>query len=302
MLSGYVIYLVLEKTRHPLDFLASRFTRLFPTYWFCLLLTYLVVVVAQLPHRQVPFTTMLWNLTMLQEFLGMKPVDGVYWTLACELAFYSFAFSLLFFRQLHRAEYLVVFFLAMVWGWAFFREPLALDISRKWQTFLLVHQAHFFGAGLMLYRLKHHGVSFPRLLLFLACFVTPVLTNPGQASNVATLGMAVFLLGVVGMLPFLRLKLFVFLGYISFPLYLVHQNIGYALIQKLTLSFGVNSNHAIVLTMASMIALATLISRYVEQPSMKWGRDYYASYLRPRLISEVSAPDLPLPVACVGNG
>ena len=34
IISGFVIFMTLEKTRRPTDFIVSRFSRLFSTYWF----------------------------------------------------------------------------------------------------------------------------------------------------------------------------------------------------------------------------------------------------------------------------
>lgn len=33
IISGFVIFMTLEKTARPLDFVVSRFSRLFPAYW-----------------------------------------------------------------------------------------------------------------------------------------------------------------------------------------------------------------------------------------------------------------------------
>jgi peptidoglycan/LPS O-acetylase OafA/YrhL len=38
IISGFVIFMTLEKTLRPMDFVVSRFSRLFPTYWVAIVL------------------------------------------------------------------------------------------------------------------------------------------------------------------------------------------------------------------------------------------------------------------------
>jgi len=109
MINGYLVYLILQKVEKPLDFVYSRFSRLYPTYWFCLIVTFLVVRWVQLPLRQVPTADFFWNFLMFQEVLGNANfVDGAYWTLTLEMAFYASMLALLLVQQLHRVEFLVL--------------------------------------------------------------------------------------------------------------------------------------------------------------------------------------------------
>ena len=77
MISGFVIFMTLNKTRYAVDFIVSRFSRLFPAYWVAIALTYSIVAVLGLPGKEVSVRDLLLNLTMFQEFLGAKHVDGV---------------------------------------------------------------------------------------------------------------------------------------------------------------------------------------------------------------------------------
>ncbi|TOO76409.1 acyltransferase, partial [Vibrio parahaemolyticus] len=65
IISGFVIFMSLERVKKPLDFIASRFTRLFPAYWIALIITTLVVYSFGLPGREVSLTSTVINFTML---------------------------------------------------------------------------------------------------------------------------------------------------------------------------------------------------------------------------------------------
>lgn len=290
MISGYLIYLILKKTEKPLDFIYSRFSRLYPTYWFCLIVTFLVVRWAQLPLRQVQTTDFYWNFLMFQEVLGNANfVDGAYWTLTLEMVFYASMFALLVFRQLHRVEFLVLAWVLMPLCFSQFGLPECIDSSHTWRSLLMIDYSHYFGAGIMIYRLRNDRVTVFRSLLLAGCLAVPLLTIPAPENWLSLLGMVVFIVAALQAFPPLRWKVLVFLGSISYPLYLLHQNIGYAIIRYLNQSLGINSNLAILAAFAAVVLSAIAVSRLVEQPSLRFLRKLYNQKLRPLIIRGADA-------------
>ncbi len=85
MISGYVIFMTLQRTQRGLDFAISRFSRLYPAYWAAMLITTMVVYLSGIPQLQVPIKDFFGNLAMLP--IGFEFVDTVYWTLVVELFF-----------------------------------------------------------------------------------------------------------------------------------------------------------------------------------------------------------------------
>ena len=49
IISGFVIFMTLEKTSRPMDFVLSRFSRLFPAYWVAIILTLSITHLLGLP-------------------------------------------------------------------------------------------------------------------------------------------------------------------------------------------------------------------------------------------------------------
>jgi peptidoglycan/LPS O-acetylase OafA/YrhL len=66
IVSGYVIFMTLHRTREPMDFVVSRFSRLFPAYWAAVVLTFLVTTLLGLPGKQVAVAQALVNLLALR--------------------------------------------------------------------------------------------------------------------------------------------------------------------------------------------------------------------------------------------
>lgn len=85
VISGFVIFMTLDKSTSAADFVVSRFSRLFPAYWVCLVCTYVGVDLSGLPRFHYPLADFAANFTMVQQALGFSHIDGVYWTLQLEL-------------------------------------------------------------------------------------------------------------------------------------------------------------------------------------------------------------------------
>ena len=94
MISGFMIFMKLARTRSALDFAVSRGSRLFSVFWVAILLTQTVVWCAPLPGLPVSWRDAMWNLTMLAQPLRVPMVDVVNWSLVIELAFYALMLAL----------------------------------------------------------------------------------------------------------------------------------------------------------------------------------------------------------------
>ncbi len=116
IISGFVIFMTLERTKGTADFLVSRFSRLYPVFWASVVLTYVVVAVFGLPGAEVRPRDAALNLAMFHEWAGIPSVDGVYWTLAVELKFYLLMFAIFFAGLLRRAEAFVAVWLGLAIG------------------------------------------------------------------------------------------------------------------------------------------------------------------------------------------
>jgi peptidoglycan/LPS O-acetylase OafA/YrhL len=47
IISGFVIFMSLERTKSSLDFIVGRFSRLYPAYWTAVILTFTIVTVTR---------------------------------------------------------------------------------------------------------------------------------------------------------------------------------------------------------------------------------------------------------------
>jgi peptidoglycan/LPS O-acetylase OafA/YrhL len=279
VISGFVIFMTLDRCRSTGEFAVSRFARLFPAYWCAVLLTSVVAWLAAPqwdPGLPSP-ATLAVNFTMLQRFFMVPEVDNSYWTLAIELSFYVAMALLFLFGRLRQVE---KFCLAWIGAAALARLVLEIVGERRnlgpISSITGVFYGQFFILGMMIYR--HSRGEATRLtwaVTAAACALSLFgggpysLHTPGADYFLATLivGGLVFL-AVSGRVSVLRWAPLVMLGEISYPLYLVHQRIGVVVLRAAP-DLGVPSHWQTALALLITVGLAVLIHRLIEVPGRR---------------------------------
>lgn len=145
--------------------------------------------------------------------------------------------------------------------------------------------AHLFVIGILLYRI-HTGHRTWSVFGLLGFALSLSLFGPHWAFKAlplpAYVGMivgftALVWLAVDGGLRILRMRLLQFLGRISYPLYLIHQAAGFAIIHRLEAS-GVTANLAVCIAIGVAIGLASAVTYFVEWPARRQLRRLFAAY------------------------
>lgn len=270
VVSGFVIFMSLGNARSATDFAASRFARLFPAYWAAVLLTATTLATGGLPDRTLTLLPTLFNLTMLQEFFGIRHIDGVYWTLSRELVFYAGIGLLLIFRQTARTHLLIGCLLALqaAISIAVHASLIALPGPHA-PSLLLYPYFHLFAAGIALYGIHRLTSSRRDWLLLAATLVCELLLPRPDGGNLGHLivlsSIGAVWMATTGRLQWLVNRPLLWLGSISYALYLIHQNIGYWLIHRLT-SAGWTLPGASLAALLLALAIAHALRNLVEEP------------------------------------
>ena len=285
MISGFVIFMTLEKTKRPFDFVVSRFSRLYPSYWVAVILTFTLVKIFQLPLvlGQVSIKEALVNLTMFHEWFNMHNVDRVYWTLTVELSFYILMLIVFLRKGLKYIEilglgWLVIMIISSRLFWyGHIHMPMFIRHT------LLLNYGHLFFAGILFYHLKTNGNSWHRHVALLLCLATGYLVRKNFADIYLDAGFfVVFYLFIYGYLSWIVIRPLVFLGGISYSLYLIHEYIGFIMIRYLY-SIKLNAWFCFLLPTILCVLLATIITYCVEKPAIKFIRQGYSKFRTRRL-------------------
>jgi peptidoglycan/LPS O-acetylase OafA/YrhL len=280
IISGFVIYMTLAKTKKPMDFVVSRFSRLYPAYWCAALVTFVIVRTCGLPELQVGVKELLVNLTMLQRYFGVKHVDSSYWTLTYELGFYVMMLGLFCLKWLKRPLLISAAFLTFQSAVIILVMAKVLVVPSVVGKILLLSYGHQFACGIVFYQI-YKGVRnywvhlIPLWALANEYFMPKMLYGQiDPSAPVMLLFVAVFYLFVFGRLKWICWGGLAFLGSISYTLYLIHQRIGYVVIQN-GYSQGFNPFVSIGLAICVAIGLAVAITYIVEKPSLRLLRNWY---------------------------
>jgi peptidoglycan/LPS O-acetylase OafA/YrhL len=260
-ISGFAIFFTLERIRTVADFLINRFARLYPAYLVAMLLTLGVEYLARVSQLLIGPGAILANFTMLQGFAFLPEVDGAYWTLTVEIAFYFCMLSIWKWTGLRRLEPVLA-------GWLMLRWLYALwpGMPERIVMLLVLRYLPFFIIGILSYRVwagqRRWRDQAPHATLALLSIAT---VDSWDITLAGLILLAVFAALIAGRLRFLRFPPLVWMGGISYSFYLIHQHVGFVVMLKMA-DAGYNPWAGFAAAFAVALALGTIINRAVERP------------------------------------
>lgn len=286
MISGFVIFMSIQKVRRGIDFVINRVSRLYPTYWTAVLFMFVLLVISSFFREDINipwvFVKTLANLTMFQLYLGIPDLDGPYWTMIIEMLFYI---SILLLFQLKWLRYIrligATVAAATVLFVTFFDDrELTITIL---EYFPLLQFVPLFLAGIVFYKIytERTGliVNYALLVFCLTCQLL-LFSYAGRSRYFMTqeeyavpliLYFVLFMMFINGKLRFIVNPVTLFLGKISFALYLMHQYLSVGIIipffhDKLGINFYVV---AVFINLPIVIGIAAFVTYKIEMPWSK---------------------------------
>jgi peptidoglycan/LPS O-acetylase OafA/YrhL len=284
LISGFVIPMVLDKTGSPLDFAVARFSRLYPCYFIAVVFNGLLLTHFQAPSKKLVMTwpVFLANLTMLQAWLGFDNIDAAFWFLSPELAFYVIVFVFLLFNKMKYIEVVGLGGLILVVLNARYGSfgPISIPAVIIYSKMLCFWE--YFLAGILFYNLKSKGDVWWRHAGLALCFIVQNIISDDIYSILCfSFCLLVFYSFIYGKLYWIAQKPLLFLGTISYSLYLIHQNMGLIIIRYLYKA-GMNEWLRLIIPTAISIVAATLMTYLIERPATKCIRIKYAQWRQNR--------------------
>jgi peptidoglycan/LPS O-acetylase OafA/YrhL len=281
IISGFVIFMTLERTRSLGDFLFSRFARLWPAFVASLVVTVLVCAVLEDSAPPQDAWTLLINLTMTPDLWGARTFDGSYWSLLYELSFYALSGAVWFLVRPRAPEPACAAWLlaslALRWNSDWVSAPV-IQLTATWYCQL-------FAIGIMLFRIRAgRATLLTWVVLILALTIAAIGPHavldplPGRIYVVLIAAFAYLVWFAAAPRAGARFpRPLLFLGRISYPLYLVHQEMGLTAIARLE-ALGFAPDAAVLAATAQSLLVAWAISVSVEYPAQAWLRARYRAW------------------------
>jgi len=269
VISGFVIFMTLQNTKTTGQFAVSRFARLYPAYWFSVLLSFVLFSIPFIFNNQIQpsfhvseifIPQFLINLTMFQSYFGIEHIDGAYWTLSVELFFYIVMLIVFASKKMKYIEIVGWIYILLLFIDHRFLKIAHLDYMRYGLYFLV---------GILYYNIYKEGLQWKKVSQYFLIFVTLYLNLHYFYHDNIERSIVVLIYGVFALLSFHKLEwfrfpIFVFLGQISYSTYLLHENIGSICFNILSLIGIENLWVKILITAFVVIMLAYFSFRLFE--------------------------------------
>ena len=282
VLSGFVIAFSANQSSVS-AFISNRFLRLFPVALVCATISFLVSIIISLKSPDSLFQE--YVRTVLFDPIGPW-IDGVYWTLGIEITFYALIAAAIGLRLRERIEIICC-------AMGFFSSALWIANSLGYFPWIYLRTSQLLGAygvyfacGVVIFQGTTKGWRYYRIVvgssLLAAGYLGIVLTAPelillaGGGSSVH-LPAIIWLLAVLTMICGTQADLVIqrtigpltqrairFLALTTYPLYLLHDLVG-ASVMKYLLEMRINQWVSLSVSCLLMIALASIITAFVEQ-------------------------------------
>lgn len=278
IISGFIVT-ASAINRRPLDFLIGRIVRLGP----CLLVCATISMAAGLAFGHWPTLRSYFASILIFPLAFTNGADWSYWSLRLEIVFYALIFFCAWFINIERNIFRIA--LLLVAGDIVSIVSLhgfGLDVFGSANAqYPIDRYMSFFAIGMLLYVMFSQGRRGVGIMVVLVAAIAAAsfhcyeeanrIAELTKAASVnAWVGAGIALTGIAAFIAFMRsttnqrvAAFFAVLGKTSYPLYLLHQNVGYLLIRYIDtrLDPGIECRP---LVMIGMIALSAGIALFLE--------------------------------------
>lgn len=279
VISGYCIYYAAHHAKTSSGFIIRRLFRIFPAYWFSLIIVIGCLIAYKIIHGanpvQLPKTGSSFFATialLTAPVTQVKTISYVYWTLSYEIFFYLVIFIGLLFPAVYRLLWIILISIATI----------LLPKHDQWPLFFIQYWPYFC-LGMVIFRLLHciHEYFWLNILLLLVTIAGFFfITTPFE--KIIT-GLMTGLLIVINHFKPLKNNRLSKLGDYSYAVYLIHVPICVFLLgdikqnKLLVNNFWLSVSWDIILVVI-IIYLSKLIYTYIELPFIQRGKSIADRY------------------------
>jgi len=293
VISGFVIALSIQNANGVLHFAYKRWTRLWPAMFVCSVMTFLVMHLISTDFtafRRTGFESFLPSLTFTDPSVWSRfapdakfqYIDGAYWSLFVEVRFYFWAAVIGSISKSDQFGRNAVLFFAAAFAAYQLAQGFGYEGIEATLSLLFFPQyLHLFCAGILFcdaWNGKNPRFFYPAIGI---CFVVTFYLSDNVAQTIITFVWFILfsvLIYAPSYLALFRFRPLVWIGVISYPLYLLHQNIGVALISLAPAGWD-NVAYLVLVSGVStlLFLLASVLHFWVEKPIQNALRHYVSA-------------------------
>lgn len=271
MISGFVI-LMTAADGSLKNFIISRIVRLYPAFWACCTITFMAIVLMDDPRFSASMGQYLVNMTLLSKFFKVPSIDGVYWSLFVEIRFYALVAFILLIKMIRQAQLFLIF-------WLLLSVVLVVIPVDKLRYIFIVDYSAYFIAGSTFFLVWSRGLSLQRCFIIISSWCLAIYQSSkysiGFEKQFNTILDCYMVYGVITMFfvimflismrrtGFIGRNRWVLVGVLTYPLYLLHQNIGFMIFN---FAYPAINNHILLWgTIVLMLVVSYSVNMFVER-------------------------------------
>jgi len=277
-ISGFVIAYSAEG-RTAVGFAIARFSRIYPTFVLCMTLTFAATILFGAGHFEVTPAQWFANLFVAAPLVGQSYVDTSYWSLVIEIVFYAWVAGFIALGIFPRRIDTII----LVWLAITFANELTID-APIFEKLFMADDSGFFAVGLLIYQhyCGRRGAklwALSALALGTAVFQavhklerlgvhTHGSFDPKVVAAICVVSLGIVLLATkIRHVP-LPAKFVIAAGGITYPLYLLHMQMGYVIFMALKPER--NIGEIVCAIVAGALLLSFVVWRFAEIPAHRW--------------------------------
>ena len=287
MLSGLVNALTLLKKRNPTNFIVARFIRILPSYWLVIALNIVLFSTFTMYTERVELGATIANLSTMPGLFGYENMEPVTWTLQIEMLFYAFLMIALATGLLDKPmrTLMVAISVCLACCLGFDKFAMAYPDSvwngrfRIAEDLFFMRNLPLFAMGILLNELRcKRGTPWVLCAGMLAsATVFHLIDHRGHNPAATALLFGMLVAGSYGKIPILRWRPLIYISFISYSLYLFHNNLGSGLMKFLE-NCGLPPLGTVIAATAFSIAVSAAITHWFEQPITKYLRKLWIDF------------------------
>jgi len=259
VVSGYLI--LMSTNRSAWEFAKGRVKRIYPLYWMAIILITAITYLPTLSKNQPDFLQILASITMFPTAFDQGWIDGAHWFMLIEIQFYLLIFVLLKLRAGKHLPTIFPIWAIVILIWYVF------DLNR-FNIWYLYGPFSFICGGAIIYSIKQSGWNLLRVVGLIAAitgglysrlgsldYLSEIRNTQYSATVVTVIVLIIFGLLLLTLLPKIsnmHIPGAVFLGAITYPLFLIHGRMGYMALER----FATEQNKYLVYSLLIILAIS----------------------------------------------
>lgn len=270
IISGYVINISLSKSCGFKDFIWRRWLRLFPAMFIATFIILASTIV--LPNRPEN-TAFIHNILPGLSFIApeawhkigveVESLEGSYWSLYIEASFYIiYGLAFFVFGEKKSAQFIAALAVLNV-GFAYYPVNEFTREAYRISEILGIKYYFLFLTGILL-RQWNNSRQFKTFLYVLIAFALSFIFVKNKVQLILAFIPFVLCFRFAGIAKFFANPVFLFMGAISYPLYLVHEGIMIGFMTDLAKVFEIPAILLPILPIGFVILIATFIAKHEE--------------------------------------